>query len=55
MPEAIQTLEKRIVTEWLPTSGYEYANAPDIEVYFEGDQRSPQYRSEVWLPIVKKA
>ncbi|WP_219708773.1 GyrI-like domain-containing protein, partial [Clostridioides difficile] len=23
-PQAIQELEKRIVTEWLPTSGYEY-------------------------------
>ena len=55
MPAAIQSLQKRIVTEWLPTSGYEYANAPDIEVYFEGDQLSPDYRCEVWLPIVKKA
>lgn len=53
MPGAIQELQKRIVTEWLPTSGYEYANAPDIEVYFEGDQRAPDYRSEVWLPIIK--
>lgn len=54
MPDAIQTLQKRIVTEWLPNSGYEYANAPDIEVYFEGDMNSPNYRSEVWLPVVKK-
>lgn len=54
MPGAIQELQKRIVTEWLPTSGYEYANAPDIEVYFEGDQQAADYRSEVWLPIVKK-
>lgn len=54
MPGAIQELQKRIVTEWLPTSGYEYSNGPDIEVYFEGDQKSPAYRSEVWLPIVKK-
>ena len=30
----IQELEARIVTEWLPTSGYEYANAPEIELYF---------------------
>ncbi|WP_338056064.1 GyrI-like domain-containing protein [Thermanaerosceptrum fracticalcis] len=43
-----------MVTEWLPTSGYEYADAPDIEVYTDGDQQSPTYRSEVWLPIVKK-
>ncbi|MDD7643706.1 MAG: effector binding domain-containing protein [bacterium] len=25
----MQELETRIVTEWLPTSGYEYANAPE--------------------------
>ncbi len=54
MPDAIQTLQKRIITEWLPASGYEYADAPDIEVYFEGDQRSPDYHCEVWIPIVKK-
>lgn len=54
MPYAIQELQRRIVSEWLPTSGYEYADAPDIEVYFEGDQQSSSYKSEVWLPIVKK-
>lgn len=54
MPQAIQELQKRIITEWLPTSGYEYANAPDIEVYTEGDQQSPSYRSEIWLPVVRK-
>lgn len=54
MPTALQNLQKRIVSEWLPTSGYEYANAPDIEVYFEGDQQADNYRCEVWLPITKK-
>lgn len=54
MPDAIQSLQKRIVTEWLPTSGYEYANAPDIEVYYEGNQKAADYKCEVWLPIVKK-
>ncbi|MEL7603135.1 MAG: AraC family transcriptional regulator [Bacillota bacterium] len=54
MPSAIQTLQKRIVSEWLPGSGYEYANAPDIEVYFEGNQQAEDYRCEVWLPVEKK-
>lgn len=53
MPDAIQTLQKRIVSEWLPNSGYEYANAPDIEVYFEGNQQADDYKCEVWLPIIK--
>ncbi len=54
MPEAIQSIQKRIITEWLPTSGYEYSNGPDIEVYFEGNQQAADYRSEVWLPIIRK-
>ncbi|MHB8128145.1 MAG: AraC family transcriptional regulator [Mobilitalea sp.] len=54
MPTAIQDLQKRIITEWLPTSGYEYADAPDIEVYPEGDTSSLNYQCEVWLPVVKK-
>lgn len=54
LPSAIQSLQKRIVSEWLPASGFEYADAPDIEVYFEGDQRADDYRCEVWLPVVKK-
>ena len=54
MPNAIQELQQRILSQWLPNSGYEYADAPDIEVYFEGDLQSPDYKSEVWLPVVKK-
>ncbi|MBR6766638.1 MAG: AraC family transcriptional regulator, partial [Clostridia bacterium] len=54
MPDAIQNLQRRIVSEWLLASGYEYAPAPDIEVYPAGDQSAPDYRCEVWLPIVKK-
>ena len=50
--QSIQELEQRVVTEWLPTSGYEYANAPDIEVYLNPDPQNAQY--EVWIPVVKK-
>jgi AraC family transcriptional regulator len=51
-PQAIQELEQRIVTEWLPTSGYEYDNGPDIEVYLNADPQNAQY--EVWIPVIKK-
>lgn len=54
MPTAIQQLQTRIVSEWLPVSGYEYADAPDIEVYPEGDQAATDYKCEVWFPVVKK-
>ncbi|MBI4857842.1 MAG: AraC family transcriptional regulator [Acetobacterium woodii] len=50
--QSIQELERRIVTEWLPTSGYEYGNAPDIEVYINADPQNTQY--EVWIPVIKK-
>lgn len=50
--QSIQELEKRIITEWLPTSGYEYGNAPDVEVYLNPDPKNTKY--EVWIPVVKK-
>ncbi len=50
--QSIQELERRIVTEWLPTSGYEYGNAPDVEVYLNPDPENAQY--EVWIPVVKR-
>lgn len=50
--QSIQELERRIISEWLPGSGYEYANAPDIEVYLNPDPQNAQY--EVWIPVVRK-
>ena len=49
---SIQSLEKRIVTEWLPGSGYEYADGPDIEVYLEPDPLHTRY--EVWVPVTRR-
>ena len=47
---AVPTLERQIITEWLPTSGYEYDNGPDIEVYLSSDPA----KFEVWIPVIKK-
>lgn len=52
MPDSIQDIERRAVTEWLPTSGYEYGNAPDIELYLSPDPANAVF--EVWMPVVKK-
>ncbi|MDD2956550.1 MAG: AraC family transcriptional regulator [Oscillospiraceae bacterium] len=52
MPQAIQDLEKRIATEWFPTSGYEYGNSPDFELYLDNNPANAKF--EVWMPIVKK-
>lgn len=50
--QSIQDLERRIIAEWLPGSGYEYGNAPDIEVYWNADPQNAKY--EVWIPVVRK-
>ena len=50
--KSIQELEGRIVTDWLPTSGYEFTNGPDIEVYFEPNPENTAY--EVWIPVRKR-
>ena len=50
--ESIQELERRIVTEWLPASGYEYGDGPDVEVYINPDPQNAKY--EVLIPVVKK-
>lgn len=49
IPETVQSLQRRVISEWLPSSGYEYADAPDIEVY-----AADRCHNEVWLPIVPK-
>ena len=53
MPGSIQAMQQRIMTEWLPNSGYQYADAPDIEQYTEGDQSSEDYVCYIWLPARK--
>ena len=42
-------LERRVITEWLPFSGFEYGNAPDIERYIQADPENAEY--EYWLSI----
>jgi AraC family transcriptional regulator len=55
MPDAMQAMWKRIFSEWFPTAKYEPANhAPQIEWYSEGDMQRDSYRSEIWIPILKK-
>ncbi|HAB59539.1 MAG TPA: AraC family transcriptional regulator [Lachnospiraceae bacterium] len=45
---------KRIFTEWLPTSGYKYAEAIDIECFpYEGYKGAEDYKFEIWLPVIR--
>lgn len=52
-PQAIQELEQRIVTQWLPASGFEYADGPDIELYLSPDPQHAEF--EVWVPVKKRS
>ena len=47
---SLQELDRCVITEWLPTSGYTYANSPDIEVYMKADPQNAVY--EYWIPIL---
>lgn len=49
--EEIQELGQRVISEWLPTSGYEYADGPDIAVHAKEDKERDVL--EYWLPIKK--
>lgn len=52
--ESVQNIFKRFLTEWLPFSGYEYAELPDIEVYPAGHQGSKSGHAEVWIAVRKE-
>ena len=52
-------LRRQAVSEWLPTSGYELRDAPEISIihwfWEEGNEKRNNSRyCELWLPIVKK-
>jgi AraC family transcriptional regulator len=54
MPKAIQDVTVKIFKEWFPSTGYEHAAVPELEVYLPGNPDAPDYRCQVWIPIVKK-
>ncbi len=54
IPEAMHEVYKNIVQEWFPSTGYEHANTPELEVYFRKYANSAGYRFQVWMPVKKK-
>lgn len=53
MPNAIQDLWDKIVTDYFPTSDYRPTREMDIEAYPDGDMDSADYKSEIWIPVEK--
>ena len=54
MPNAMQDMWHKIVSEFFPTSGYQPTYEMDIKAYTEGNMGSSDYRSEIWVPVIKK-
>lgn len=54
MPNAMQDMWHKIVSEFFPTSSYKPTYEMDIEAYSEGNMGDPDYYSEIWIPVVKK-
>ncbi|WP_070120997.1 AraC family transcriptional regulator [Bacillus marinisedimentorum] len=54
MPDAMQKVWGRIFSEWFPATGYAHAEAPELELYLPGNPADEDYRSEIWIPIIKK-
>lgn len=54
-PTELQQTWSRIYSEWLPSSDYQLCEGPEI-LWNEGpDTSKPQYKSEIWIPVIQKA
>lgn len=53
-PDALQDVWGRIYSEWFPSSNYEIATGPEILWNESKDTSLPNYRSEIWIPVLKK-
>lgn len=53
-PDTLQDVWGRIYSEWFPSSGYEQIEGPEILWNEQKDVTSPTFKSEIWIPILKK-
>ncbi len=53
VPDCIHEGWKYVMEVFFPEHGYIHSGKPDFEVYGEGDMNSPDYKMELWVPIVK--
>lgn len=51
MPDAMPRVWKQIFSEWFPSSGYEPAGTPELEVYTDQNPSDPDLYSEIWIPV----
>ena len=58
IPEALQSVNTRIFSEWLPGNAeYELSGNATVEWYdcVNGEMTDPDYHSALWVPVKKKA
>lgn len=53
-PDALQDTWGRIYAEWFPSSTYEQMEGPEILWNEHQDIHSPTFKSEIWIPVLKK-
>lgn len=53
-PDTLQNVWGRIYSEWFPSSNYESIEGPEILWNENKDVTSPTFKSEIWIPILKK-
>ena len=53
-PDTLQNVWGRIYSEWFPSSNYEQTKGPEILWNENKDVTSPTFKSEIWIPIIKK-
>lgn len=53
-PQTLQSVWGRIYSEWFPSSDYETMEGPEILWNESPDTSLPDYRSEIWIPVIKK-
>ncbi|WP_308634377.1 AraC family transcriptional regulator [Paenibacillus silvisoli] len=54
-PDTLQQIWGRIYAEWFPSSNYEQVNGPELLWNESKDTSSPAFRSEIWIPVKKRA
>ena len=50
---AMGELWHRVLSEWLPSSGFSWESGSDVERYLSRDMHAADSRSELWLPVVR--
>lgn len=53
-PDTLQNVWGRIYSEWFPSASYEIARGPEILWNESKDVSSPTFKSEIWIPVIKK-